>query len=217
MLDDSFEYGQYEQLFRKTLPELIIIGIAPPNDMWKRTAEYSPYTKDFDVPEGVNFEAHIEGKGKQLGNWVVSWLKPWVDSNYRTFSGQETTCIGGLSTSGVNAIYMISQYPEIFGRFLIHAPAVHLWIDKLLETIRHADYSQIRYGYFDIGTEEFTRMVKKGEAYADLQIVMQEMLARGLNPERFRFVEIWQGLHDCSTWKMTFPDALRYVFYDMLP
>ena len=214
-LSGSFEYGAYREHFNRFLPEFILVGIAPPPDMWRRTAEYSPYTKHFDVPEGVSYEPYVQGKGKELGAWVVDILKPWVDSHYRTLPDADHTGIGGLSTSGVSALYMVSSYPQIFHRFLIHAPACHLWMDKILETISCADYSRIRYGYFDIGTDDCTRMVKNGEALRDLLQIMEIMKQNGLSDRALRFFKSYRGTHECASWALTFPDALRWIFQDV--
>lgn len=213
-LSGSFEYGAYLEHFGRFLPEILLVGIAPPPDMWRRTAEYSPYTKHFDVPDGVRFEPYIQGKGRELGRWVVSTLKPWIDEHYRTLPDAGHTAIGGLSTSGVSALYMASAYPEVFHRFLIHAPACHLWMDKLLETVGRSGYSQIKYGYFDIGTDDCTRMVKNGEALADLLEITDLMRQNGLPEHSLRFFKSYRGTHECASWALTFPDAIRWVFQD---
>ncbi|GKH49732.1 hypothetical protein CE91St46_08430 [Eubacteriales bacterium] len=213
-LKGSFEFGAYRAAYGQFLPAVILVGIAPPENMWRRTAEYSPYTKQFDVPEGVNFEPHVHGRGQALGEWVVTALKPWVDAHYRTKPEAEYTGIGGLSTSGVNALYMITKYPQVFHRCVMHAPAIHLWMEKIMETMDDGDYTQIKYLYVDIGTEDCTRMVQKGEAYKDLCEILRVLKARGLREERLRFFEIYQGRHECATWQLTFPDALRWAYQD---
>lgn len=211
----SLGYDIYQEAYARFLPAVILVGIAAPKDMWQRTAEYSPYTKQFDVPEGVNFEPHVHGKGQLLGDWVVTGLKPWIDSHYRTMPEAEYTGIGGMSTSGLNALYMLTAYPQVFHRGIAFAPAIHLWMDRLTETINAGDYSHIRFLYLDIGTEDCTRMVKKGDSYRDLLQVMELLKGRGLEEKNLRFFRIYQGKHDCSTWQLTFPDALRWAFQDM--
>ena len=214
-LSGSFEYGDYLEQFDRFLPEVIIVGIAPPHAMRRRTAEYSPYTKHFDVPKGVLFDSYIQGQGQDLGRWVVHVLKPWTDGHYRTLPGAAHTAIGGLSSSGVNALYMVSVYPEVFNRFLIHAPACHLWMDKIRETLEPADYSHIKYGYFDIGTDDCTRMVENGLAMADLLQIIGIMKQKGLPEQSLRFFKTYRGTHECASWALTFPDALRWVFQDI--
>lgn len=216
-LSGSFCFREYSRAFGAFLPPVILVGIAPPPDMLARTAEYSPYTKRFEVPQGVRFAPLVEGRGKELGAWVVSELKPFIDAQYPTLSDADCTAIGGLSTSGVNALYMISAYPDVFHRFLIHAPALHLWMDRVLETVRPAAYSHVRRGYFDIGTDDATRMVQNGLAYEDLKTVIALMKQNGLSPDALRFFEIYRGTHECASWALTFPDALRWVFGDFAP
>lgn len=210
----SLSYDLYHSAFARFLPAVILVGIAAPADMWTRTAEYSPFTKQFDVPEGVSFESHVHGKGQALGDWVVRGLKPWVDAHYRTKPQPEHTGIGGMSTSGLNALFMITRYPRIFTRCITFAPAIHLWMDKLVPTLSAGDYTHVRYFYADIGTEDCTRMVKKGDSCRDLVSILELLKSRGLDPSRLRFFRIYQGKHDCSTWQLTFPDALRWAFQD---
>lgn len=214
-LHGSFEFGDYSSAYWKFLPKVILVGITPPDDMWKRTAEYTPYSKKFDVPEGVSFEPEIHGKGKLLGKWLVNCLRPWVNDNYRTRPEALYTAIGGLSTSGVNALYMAATYTDVFSRVLVHAPAVHLWMDAILPTITDADFSHLKYLYVDIGTDDCTRMVKNGYAYRDIKQILGILLERGLKKEALRFFEIHRGIHDCASWRLTFPDGLRWIFQDL--
>lgn len=214
-LNGSFNFEQYYQAFHKFLPQIIIVGITPPDNMWERTAEYSPYTKHFHVPEGINFSPYVQGKGKELGDWVVLTLKPWIDSMYRTQKDAAYTAIGGLSTSGVNALYMAATYPQIFRRFLIHAPASHLWIEEIRNTLHAANFSHIKYGYFDIGTDDCTRMVENGKALQDLQEIITLMKRNGLSETALRFFQTYRGTHECLSWALTFPDALRWIFQDI--
>lgn len=214
-LHGSFEFADYQDAFGSFIPAVIIVGIAPPQNMWKRTAEYSPYSKQFDVPEGVNFESDIHGKGAELGDWVVHDLKPWIDARYRTLPAAEDTGIGGLSTSGVNALYMMSTYPQIFTRCMVHAPAVHLWMDKIVQTISDAAYSHMKFFYCDIGTDDCTRMVKNGECLQDIVTLLELLKKNHLSEEAIRFFQIYRGTHECETWRLTFPDALRWIFQDI--
>lgn len=110
---------------------------------------------------------------------------------------------------------MITKYPQVFQHCVIHAPAVHLWMDKILETITDGDYTQIKYLYVYIGTEDCTRIVEKGAAYKDLCEILNVLKAHGLREESLRFFEIYQGRHECATWQLTFPDALRWAYQNV--
>lgn len=82
-------------------------------------------------------------------------------------------------------------------------------MDKITETLEETWFDHINHGYFDIGTDDCTRLVKNGGGYADLLTVQKIMKEHGLKPDILRFVEIYRGLHDSVTCKLTFPDGLR--------
>lgn len=212
---ESLHYKEYYQAYSKFLPEVIIIGIDPPLGRWERTAELSPYTKAFD-PKGADFEPVVHGKGDLLLSWLVEDLKPWVDENYPTIPGQEYTAIGGSSSGALNAMYAEMRYPNVFGRLLMHGPAFNLWMDKLLETAQTASFLQLKYCYMDIGTEDSTRMSKQEDTMASALRMRDELLSRGMDQDHFRFFIIPNGRHTNYTWRWTFPDALRWVFQDLI-
>lgn len=47
--------------------------------------------------------------------FIVSELKPFIDSTYSTLSDRENTAIMGSSAGGLISLYAICEYPEIFG------------------------------------------------------------------------------------------------------
>lgn len=211
----SLYFGEYYEAYRDFLPRLIIVGIEPPHDRWARTAELSPYTKFF-APHGVDFEPVVHGRGKVLAAWMVNELKPYIDANYPTLPSREYTAVGGFSSGALNAAYCAMAYNDVFGRLLLHGPAFNLWLDHLLETAASSDFCTLRYCYMDIGTNDFTRMSSQRDTMAAALQMRDVMLARGLMPERLRFFAIPDGRHELSTWRWTFPDALRWIFQDQV-
>ncbi len=49
------------------------------------------------------------------GRYLVEEVKPWVDANYRTLTGPESTAVMGSSLGGVVSFYLAWQWPEVFG------------------------------------------------------------------------------------------------------
>lgn len=47
--------------------------------------------------------------------FIVTELKPYVDSNYSTCTGNEDTFIMGASMGGLISLYALCEYPEVFG------------------------------------------------------------------------------------------------------
>lgn len=210
----SLRFREYYEAYRQFLPRVIIVGIEPPSDRRARTAELSPYTKSFD-PQGADFDAFVCGKGKTLAAWIIHDLKPFIDGIYPTFSDPYHTAIGGFSSGALNAMYCAMTHSDVFGRLLMQSPAFHLWLDELLETMRTADLRSLYSCYMDIGTNDFTRMTTKKESLAAACEIRTQMLAHGLASERLRFFAIPDGRHSPASWRLTFPDALRWTFRDM--
>lgn len=59
--------------------------------------------------------------------WLASWLKPWVDTSFRTLSGPADTAIIGSSMGGLVSLYAFLDRPDVFGRagcVSTHWPAI---------------------------------------------------------------------------------------------
>lgn len=94
--------------------------------------------------------------------FIVSELKPFIDSQYPTLSDAENTFIMGSSMGGLISSYAIASYPEVFGGagcVSTHWPlSLHLnetaysqaYINWLSEHLPQPGHHRI---YFDYGTE----------------------------------------------------------------
>jgi len=96
----------------------IIVGI------WNRDkyrfTEYFPEKALSFYPERRRAKLiRKEMKGKPLGDeylsFLVSELKPYIDSLYSTFTDRENTIIMGASMGGLISLYAICEYPDVFG------------------------------------------------------------------------------------------------------
>ena len=58
-------------------------------------------------------------KGDPLGDeyldFIVSDVKPFIDSHYKTLADRENTVIIGSSMGGLISLYAICEYPDVFG------------------------------------------------------------------------------------------------------
>lgn len=160
---ESLRFAQYYRDYGKFLPDVILVAIDAPEDHAVRTAQYSPFAKDFDVPAGKKFEPHIEGKGIAYLDWMTTTLKQKIDADYRTIPDADHTGICGYSTGGLNSVYAIIKYPQTFHLAIIMSAAVAIWMDKLEETLKAGDDTHIKRLYLDTGTNEFGRMSTKEE------------------------------------------------------
>lgn len=209
---ESLRFTQYYKDFGKFLPHMIIVAIESPEDHAVRTAQYSPFTKSFDVPPEKKFEPYIEGKGKEYLQWITTSLKKKIDTEYRTLSDAENTALGGYSTGGLITVYGILKYPEVFHRAIIMSAAVCIWMDKLEVVLKESDYSHIRKLYLDAGTNEFGRMTNKEEFLIGAETVHSYFEKGGLGEEIMKYNIYQDAIHNQREWRMRFPDALRWIF-----
>lgn len=95
----------------------IIVGIH--SDPATRVAQLMPQKAVADAGlEELMAEVKLKGKpalGDQYADFVVSTLKPLIDSSYPTLSDRENTAVMGSSMGGLMSLYLISEYPEVFG------------------------------------------------------------------------------------------------------
>lgn len=209
---ESLRFRQYYKDYGKFVPDIILAAIEAPKDHAVRTAEYSPFTKDFNVPEGKRFESHIEGKGREYLDWVTLELKTKIDALYRTMPGAEYTGICGYSTGGLNSLYAILKYPEVFHRGIAMSAAVCIWMDCLKKVLDDAEYSHIKKLYLDTGTNEYGRMTTKEEFLEGADIVHTYFEKGGLSLNKLKFNIYQDAIHSQRDWRLRFPDALRWIY-----
>ena len=86
--------------------------------------------------------------------WMVSMVKPLVDSTYRTLTQPEHTAVMGSSMGGLISLYALCEYPEVFGMagcLSTHWPV--LGEAMLAYTRQELPEPGAHKLYFDYGTE----------------------------------------------------------------
>lgn len=119
-------YGEWgvdeclDSLIAKGNPACIVVGI---ENGTNRVTEYNPYDNErFGKEEGT---AYVD--------FIVQTLKPFIDKNYKTISGTESTLIAGSSLGALISYYAILKYPAVFGKAGIFSPA--FWIAPEIKTL----------------------------------------------------------------------------------
>lgn len=107
------------------IKKFIIVGIS--NNGLKRHPEYFPqkaYKKLTDEEKNfVSNELLSRGKIDEPFNpisnhylkFIVTELKPFIDSHFSTLTDKDHTFIAGSSMGGLISMYAICEYPEVFG------------------------------------------------------------------------------------------------------
>lgn len=139
--------------------EAIVVGV------WnspKRVAEYMP-----QKPMEVKGEAALQWLTKLPGGakdavpladnylkFLVTELKPFIDTHYRTRTNRQNTFVMGSSMGGLISAYAISEYPDVFGGagcVSTHWPAADGAVIEWLK--QHLPDPRTHKVYFDYGTE----------------------------------------------------------------
>jgi alpha-glucosidase len=113
----------------ETLDSLHAVGaqegivIAIDNGGGNRIEEYAPWVHP----------RYGGGKADQFLQWVVSSLKPHIDSALRTRPEKGCTAIAGSSMGGLAACYAWMKYPDVFGSAGVFSPS--FWFSSDIFTL----------------------------------------------------------------------------------
>lgn len=165
----------------KIIQELIVVGIAADQ---LRTEKYVPYQDErFErMPDGSSYAEYY---AKFLLNQVI----PHVDKNYSTISKASGRAIFGFSFGGLNALWMLFNYPESFS--MAAGFSASLWVDDFAMFEEARKYQANQKVWFDIGTAEWNY-------YVPFQRLLKNHGAK-INEDVF-YSEVPGGLHTQKDW-----------------
>ncbi|MEC3907632.1 alpha/beta hydrolase-fold protein [Tamlana sp. 2201CG12-4] len=114
MIDETFSKLMSNGVIKNT----IVVGIW--NNGKFRHSEYFPQKPIELLDEKIKktlIETDLQGKAQSDNylRFIVEELKPYIDSNYSTFTNKEDTFVAGSSMGGLISMYALCEYPEIFG------------------------------------------------------------------------------------------------------
>jgi predicted alpha/beta superfamily hydrolase len=174
---------------------MILVGIA--NTGIRRMAEYTP-TRDYRLGGG---------EGHRYGRLLVEELKPWIDRNFRTLSGRETTGLGGSSLGGLITLYIGLEYPNVFGRLAVISPSVWWNQRSILGFVAEAQPGPRPKIWLDIGTSEGTRHVR------DTELLHRRLIQQGWKPDvDLALLKVPGGVHSEDAWAARFDKVLAFLF-----
>ena len=173
--------------------EVIIVGIEHGNE--KRLEELTPFPN----------EKYGGGKAAAYLDFIVTTLKPYIDTNYRTKSGKNNTAIAGSSLGGLASYYAILKYPRVFGKAAIFSPS--FWYSNAIYTLTENTKKLRTKLYFLCGDSESPTMVDEMNKMIDL-----------INDKRCscmqltKKVVIQDGKHNEKLWRNAFGKAYLWLF-----
>ncbi len=99
------------QIFGHIRPT-IVVGI---DNTSERIGEYCPDDITEYLPAGTPVYADWKPQGNDYLRFLVTELKPFIDSMYAVYPEREHTWVMGSSCGGLISSYALCKYPEIFG------------------------------------------------------------------------------------------------------
>ncbi len=189
----------------------IVVGI--PNASGYRAIEYSPYPFR-DVERQI-----VTGHGHAYIEWLVTIVKPIIDTSLLTLSDPAHTIIAGSSMGGLISLYGMMHFPHVFGACGAFSPAYWFGDNALVRTIRARAGGAGRV-YLDVGTCEGDTLTKwqilhdgLDAAYVSGVRDLRDALIRGgYRPdETLLYVEEEGGQHHEEAWRRRLPRALRFL------
>lgn len=203
-------WGLIEEWKKHSLPPIVIIGIDCRPGM-ERLDDYCPYENPYLIGKYDWITRPVGGQGDAYLEWIVTRLKPFIESQYPVDSRKEFTGIAGSSMGGYIATYAIIKYPHIFTRAAGLSNAYWFAFDPLLEAIKQSEVDHIKRLYIDCGTFE-EGMEKSSSRYVDTNRKVADLFqTKGLN-EQLMFREITGGIHHESAWRQRIADIVKFIF-----
>ncbi len=91
----------------------IVVGVD--NIASSRYGDYLPQGITEYLPADVKLDETVELNADNYLKFLVEELKPFIDKNYSTARGVNSTYLMGSSMGGLISLYAICQYPNVFG------------------------------------------------------------------------------------------------------
>lgn len=204
--------------------DFIVVGI---NNTNKRHPEYfpqKPYESLTDTQKQLVTQA-LKEKGRITDEFVpvsdaylqflVTELKPYIDSHYAVDSSPAATCIAGSSMGGLISLYALCEYPNVFGGaacLSTHWPGIFAVEgnpipDAFLRYMRtHLPNPNTHKIYFDYGDQTLDAL------YPPLQQKVDEVIKeKGFDAKHWR-TQFFPGKdHSEQSWKERLAIPLQFL------
>jgi enterochelin esterase-like enzyme len=174
----------------RSLPESIVVGVCHPEGF----GEGMRSERDIDLS--------LELGGVAYADFLATELVPAIDARYRTRAEPAARLIGGASLGALNACYVASQFPAVFGRML----GLSLVLDGAELPARAARAAGSRF-YFDYGTEG----IDAGLEPIHRELARQFREQGGAEGRDFRILRVIGGRHDEASWRTRLGEGLRFL------
>ncbi|WP_391208198.1 alpha/beta hydrolase [Psychrobacillus sp. L4] len=187
---DYFQLGRIsrvaDELYdQKEIENVIIVGV-PYKNVKDRREKYHP--------DGPKHQAYIR--------FLAQELVPYIDANYPTYQIGMGRALIGDSLAATVSLLTALQYPNTFGKIILHSPLVNEYV--LSEMENHKDVHAFSI-YHVIGNEETSVLTGDGlvtDFITPNRVLHNLILNKG-------FTTFYDELNGDHTWKLWQPDMKR--------
>lgn len=112
--------------------------------------------RDYLPPgSGHNYgSGYVAGAANVYADFLIHELKPWIDANYRTQPGRDTTFTAGFSFGGVVSAYLGWDYGATFSRVGLFSPS--FWVPSFPQRLQIEPLRAGLRTYMDSGFDNFS-------------------------------------------------------------
>jgi predicted alpha/beta superfamily hydrolase len=183
------------------LEPLIVVGVYNTKD---RINEYTP-AADTKYKQG--------GKADLYGRMLVSELKPFIDSQYRTKRDAKHTGLGGSSLGGLASLYLALKYPQIFGRSAVVSPSVWFANKQIVHYVEAlTKRPQLRI-WIDMGAKEGRTPEEMQQSLDDARLLRDALVKKGWRLEKdLKYFEAAGAEHNETAWAARVESILTFLF-----
>lgn len=150
-------------------------------------------------------EEYGGGDGELYIDFIIETLKPYVDENYRTQAGRESTGIMGSSLGGLISHYGALKHQDVFGKAGIFSPS-YWFSDTVWDFTSEMGKQQSMRLYQMAGRQESVSMLPNMQA-------MNDTLGNlGFSSQELFIKEVPNGQHNEALWRNQFSEAYLWLF-----
>ena len=136
--------------------DIIIVGV---DNSDLRQFEYSPFISK-ELMEGM-LKTSIGGLGDVYADFIVKKVKRYVEKNFRTLSGKESTYIAGSSMGAYISTYIATKYPHMFSAVGVFSLASWFNEEDFLDYVKYSSLKEDTRFLISIGRFESSGTNKK--------------------------------------------------------
>lgn len=179
---------------------VIVVGMECSHTGHERIREYCPYQIK------SRYTGSVDGIGDATMQWIVGYVKPFIDEKYRTWRHREATAIAGSSMGGMMALYGVLHYNDVFSKAAAVSPAffkcLPLFVNELSTHPIHPDTRL----FMSWGTEEDSHGWQKS------RILKMEAAAQRYGIRTWLYNQ--QGGRHCEAdWEVQVPTWMQFLWF----